>query len=137
MVAEAWQQRGGGGSGGGGGDDDDDNGGGDEGNTRYCAGGRGCSVYGLNTRNCLLRTVGMPPLEQIRLNCYFADRSVNDMNNGHKRYLLYWWWATNIFCIRGSKNRQQLPDCIVNEIRRLYPSPDQKHTGFVLADHFN
>ena len=72
----------------------------------------------------------MPPLDDIRANCYFADRAVSEMENNHKRFMLYWWWATNVFTIRGAKNRQQLPACIVDEIRRRYPSADDAYTGY-------
>ena len=48
----------------------------------------------------------------------------------------YWWWATNIFAVRGAKTRHALPVCIVSEIRRLHPAPDGVYKGFSLAENW-
>ena len=90
-----------------------------------------CSICGLRTSSCFLRRQEMPTLESIRSQCYFADKPVEQMDNKHKRFLLYWWWAVNIFAIRGKGMRSELPACIVRRIREKYPNPkDEPYTGF-------
>ena len=83
-----------------------------------------CSICGLRTSSCFLRRQEMPSLESIRSQCYFADKSVEQMDNKHKRFLLYWWWAVNVFAIRGKGMRSELPACIVRRIREMYPNPE-------------
>jgi hypothetical protein len=44
-------------------------------------------------------------------------------DNNKKRFLLYYWFAVNVFGIRGQHNRRELPRCVVAKIRELYPNP--------------
>ena len=90
-----------------------------------------CSIEGLVTSHCYLRRIDHPRLENIREACYFATKAVEEMENKHKRFCLYWWWATNVYCIRGKGMRAELPACVVQSIRTLYPNPPgQPYTGF-------
>lgn len=92
--------------------------------------GSHCSINGIKTAGCLVARTPVATLEAISADCYFADRAVNEMDNSKKRFLLYWWWAVNVFAIRGKGMRQELPGCVVAEIRSMYPDPNGVYTGF-------
>lgn len=52
-----------------------------------------------------------------------------DLPSKHKRWCLYWWYAVNIYQIRGSA--QPLPSCLVNTIRNEFPNSEGvAYTGF-------
>ena len=62
--------------------------------------------------------------------CYFVrDNDNPDRNNKLCRYLLYWWFATNLCLITGESNRIELPGCLVQNIRSVCPEEDGMHTG--------
>ena len=91
-----------------------------------------CSLYGINMLQCVCKT---NPIERMNLQtlkdeCWFADREVEAMTNSHIRCMLYWWFATNIYAICGSKNRAPLPECLVAAVRKEYPDPDGNYTGY-------
>ncbi len=44
-------------------------------------------------------------------------------DNNKKRFALYYWFAVNVFGVRGQHNRRELPRCVVAKIRELYPNP--------------
>ena len=46
------------------------------------------------------------------------------MTNPHKRNMIYWWYATNVYSICGKKKRKELPKCLVHKIRQLFPSDE-------------
>ena len=85
--------------------------------------GQACSICGLATPQCLLHTIQLPALGVITVECYFADCEVSAMTNWQKRFMLYWWWAVNVFNVMGKGVRQELPWCIVQRIRATYPAP--------------
>lgn len=62
--------------------------------------------------------------------CYFATDEVENKTNSHKRCMIYWWYATNIYSICGKRVRMQLPDCLVNAVRRAYPEASGQYEGF-------
>ena len=96
-----------------------------------CCDGSWCSICGHSTLQCLLERKKMPELEVIARDCFFVDRPIDEMTNEQKRFLLYWWWAVNVFSISGRANRQELPFCIRDKIRSMYPEDDAtKYTGF-------
>ena len=68
---------------------------------------------------------------------YFAtDRPVSEMTNNMKRNLLYWYYAHEVYYVRGWLNRMPLPSCLVFQIRRMYPNElGDKYVGFVEAHH--
>ena len=92
--------------------------------------GRFCSLYGVAFIRCV--TVCFPVntrnLENIARICPFADQEVNQMNNSKKRFLLYYWYATNIYSITGRHNRKRMPPCLELKVREQFP--DQHFTGF-------
>jgi hypothetical protein len=70
-------------------------------------------------------------LEAVSEHCYFVDQEVAEMKATHKRNLLYWWFATNIYFITGAGNRKELPECLVCLVRMSYPNdPDTPYTKF-------
>ena len=53
----------------------------------------------------------------------------NGLSNSKKRWCLYWWYAVNIFSIRGG--RKKLPSCVEAYVRSEYPKEHrQQYTGF-------
>jgi hypothetical protein len=96
-----------------------------------------CSIYGTKFKVCVCECI---PVEQVVLaeiaqDCYFAD-DVEKMEPNHKRNLLYWYYATNVYLICGAHNRKELPACLVSRIRELYPSPDGTVVGYKDMDHY-
>jgi hypothetical protein len=53
----------------------------------------------------------------------FCTMGVEEMENSHKRFILYYWYVTNVYSITGSKNRAKLPKCLVLAIRQRFPNP--------------
>lgn len=91
-----------------------------------------CSLYGIRMLVCVRKTnpIGKINLQTLKDECWFADKEVDGMSNSEKRCMLYWWFATNIYGICGSKNRAPLPVCLVASVRKEYPEPDGKYTGY-------
>jgi hypothetical protein len=97
-------------------------------------GNRLCSMHGTVFRRCICEKVPVDAqdIELIKTCCPFApDIDVGTMENGKKRFLLYWWYATNLYMICGKKHREELPPCLVYAIRCLYPNPKgELYVGF-------
>ena len=91
-------------------------------------------MYGISFVHCVTRCfpVESRSLENIARGCAFADKAVAVMTNSEKRFLLYYWYATNIYSITGRHNRKKLPQCIELKVRERFP--DQHFTGFRAAD---
>ena len=85
-----------------------------------------CALYGLRFLTCICDAipVGGLKLATIKQDCYFATDDLNDMTNSHKRNMVYWWYATNVFSIVGKDNIGRLPVCLEYAIRSEYPNPD-------------
>ena len=93
-----------------------------------------CSTYGVWFPDCVLKCVKWPQIEDIQMNCYFAEKSTDNMTNKEKRNILYWWTAVNVYSIRGRGLRQELPSCVVTYVRNRFPEDDDsKYTGFRIA----
>jgi hypothetical protein len=57
--------------------------------------------------------------------------ATNNMQNNHKRNLIYWWYATNIFFICGRHNTAELPECLVWNVQRHFPNkPVMPYKGY-------
>ena len=82
--------------------------------------GTGCSVYGIRTNVCLATSVQMPELREINGSCFYSDKFVSDMEPREKRFLCYWWWAVNVFSVRGKGQRGKLPKCVTDHIYSLH-----------------
>jgi len=90
-----------------------------------------CKVNGLWSPICVLKGIAVPELEEIKPFCWFATMPVRDMSKNHKRNMLYWWFAVNVFAFTGPKSRQALPKCVVKYVRNLFPeSEDRLYKGF-------
>jgi hypothetical protein len=44
---------------------------------------------------------------------------INAMSPGHRRFMLYYWFARELF---GCVDRIRLPDCVVAAVRSKYPN---------------
>ncbi|KAL7541262.1 hypothetical protein ACHAWF_006895, partial [Thalassiosira exigua] len=91
-----------------------------------------CSIHGVSMIKCICDTnpVASLDLQTVKEDCYFATKEIEDMTNSHKRCMIYWWYATNIYSICGKGRRLMLPDCLVQAVRNEYPEPDGNFTGF-------
>lgn len=103
--------------------------------------GRLCSKYGISFMCCV--TVAHPvtsiSLETIREENPFVsdddlEKAIDELQPGAKRFLLYYWYATNIYKIGGHHNRKELPKCLLLAIRKKYPNPlGQPYTDFAFT----
>lgn len=87
---------------------------------------RCCAVYGIRFLKCVCVCIPVNNhnLKTIKEDCYFATDDIDDMPNNHKRNMLYWWYATNVFSISGKGKRGKLPVCLEYAIREAYPNPE-------------
>lgn len=69
-----------------------------------------------------MTVVMAPSTEDMASQCYFATTPVCDMTPAQLRNVHYWWYATNMFCVRGKGFRGQLPSCVVAFLREKYPN---------------
>ena len=70
-------------------------------------------------------------LEELRNYCCFADKPYSSMDNGGKRFMLYWRYMTNTYNICGKGYRKPVPPCLLASIRNAYPSDDGGYKVFV------
>ena len=67
--------------------------------------GIGCSIYGINFFQCITKTfvINGIILDDILLDCPFVndDKTIKTTMNKETHFLLYWWFATNIFMTCG------------------------------------
>ena len=91
-----------------------------------CPSNRYCSMHGVSFAVCICQAIPIAKLDlaSIKEDCYFATENLDKMTNPHKRNMIYWWYATNIYSICGKKKRKQLPKCLVHNIRRCHPSDE-------------
>jgi hypothetical protein len=57
------------------------------------------------------------------------EMQFQNLSSSHKRWCYYWCCAVNVFHI-GSGDSQELPSCFVEAIRKAYPDPNGKYTGY-------
>jgi hypothetical protein len=50
----------------------------------------------------------------------FVDMEVSQMSNNNRQFILYQWYATNIYNMTGKGNRAELPDFLIAAIRAKY-----------------
>ena len=91
-----------------------------------CPSNRHCSKHGVSFIVCICDSIPVESLDllSIKEDCYFATDKMEDMPNNHKRNMLYWYYATNIYSICGKGKRKELPKCLVHKIRQCYPSDE-------------
>ena len=85
-----------------------------------------CSKHDIDFAVCLATCIPLADisLERIARECVFVDRELKDMENRHKRFLYYYYYATSVYQFHGRGNRVELPDCIVSVIRNAYPDEE-------------
>ena len=93
---------------------------------------RHCAQYGLSPVLCVCTT---DPLNRINLDvvreyCWFAMKDVREIDNSHKRNMLYWWYMTNIYNISGRGVTKKPLDCLTAAIRCAYPEDNGKYKGY-------
>ena len=54
--------------------------------------------------------------------CVYANKDVGVMSQSEKRFLVYYYYATTVYQFRGKGNRVELPDCLKQAVRALYPN---------------
>jgi len=65
--------------------------------------------------------LGLPAIKE---DCYFATDKSEDMTNPHKRNMIYWWYAINVYSTCGKGKRKEFPTCLVHRIRQCHPSAE-------------
>ena len=98
-----------------------------------CSSSRYCSMHGVNFICCVCESIPVEKLDlaAIKEDCYFATDKLDEMTNPHKRNMIYWWYATNIYSICGKGKRKELPKCLVHRIRQCHPSDE--YSGFEVS----
>jgi hypothetical protein len=84
--------------------------------------GSTCSKYGLRFDRCVTECFPVDHLilTEIARSNPFVDMEVSQMENNNRRFILYHWYATNIYNMTGKGNRAKLPDCLIAAIRAKY-----------------
>jgi hypothetical protein len=84
-----------------------------------------CSLYGVKFACCVTQCfpVNSKIVVEIARENPFCTMGVEEMENSHKRFILYYWYVTNVYSVTGSKNRAKLPKCLVSAIRQRFPNP--------------
>lgn len=95
-----------------------------------------CSINGVTFLKCIseLKDPKSIELGTIARDNPFVDIEVEKMKNSEKRFILYYWYATNIYKVSGKSNRLELPDCLTTAIRNLYPEEDGVYNGYELSN---
>ena len=98
-----------------------------------CSLDRYCSMHGVSFIVCVCDAIPVEKLDlaSVKEDCYFATDDLDVMSNSHKRNMIYWWYATNVYSICGKGKRKQLPKCLVHKIRQCHPS--KEFSGFELT----
>ena len=86
-----------------------------------------CSKHGIDFTICLAKFVPIHSvsLSKVARECVFVNKKLKEMSNKNKRFLLYYYYATSVYQFHGKGNCVELPDCIVSEVRRVYPDDDK------------
>ena len=89
-----------------------------------CCDGSRCSKHGVSFDLCLCQLIppDAVPLPIVARECVFTTMEVKDMQPNHKRFLLYYYYATTIYQFHGAGNRVELPECVIYAVRKLFPS---------------
>lgn len=73
---------------------------------------------------CVLLTFRQPVVTELLRLCHFATSvDSSSLTFAHLRNSAYWWWATQVFGVRGKFNRMCLPPCLLRHVRRAFPEP--------------
>ena len=62
-----------------------------------------------------------------------ASTSFQGLSEGHKCWCFYWYYAVNFFYMGGCES-QELPHCFVAAVRKWFPDPKGKYTGYKPTD---
>mmetsp|Transcript_3957 Transcript_3957/g.7364 ORF Transcript_3957/g.7364 Transcript_3957/m.7364 type:complete len:364 (-) Transcript_3957:57-1148(-) len=85
-----------------------------------------CAAYGVRFLTCVCEAIPIAKLNlaTIKSDCYFATDELESMTNSHKRNMIFWWYATNVYNIAGKGKIERLPMCLEYAVRKEYPNPD-------------
>ena len=94
-----------------------------------------CARYGYE--NCVAKILPLEEVDTIDLFRQVKRRLYGrvtagcweDLAPGHKRWAFYWSYAVNVFHFRTAE-AEPLPSCFEAAVRKAFPSPDGKYTGF-------
>ena len=85
-----------------------------------------CAWYGVRLFGCICDVLPVKDrnLVTIQQYCYFATDDLDEMSNSHKRNMVSWWYAANVYGITGKGHIGKMPECLEYDIRKAYPNPD-------------
>ena len=88
--------------------------------------GNTCSKHDVEFVACLTKCIPLEnvSLERIARECVFFDREPKYMENRHKLFLCYYYYATSMHQFHGRENRVELPECLVSTITNGCPDED-------------
>ena len=86
--------------------------------------GRNCSKYGMHFTTCVTDCFPVPSLNLTNVvgECPFVTKELSQMPDSDKRFLCYYWYATNVYGYNGKGNVAELPPCLLNEVRKRFPT---------------
>eukprot|EP00581_Thalassiosira_minuscula_P010350 CAMPEP_0183702830 /NCGR_PEP_ID=MMETSP0737-20130205/806_1 /TAXON_ID=385413 /ORGANISM="Thalassiosira miniscula, Strain CCMP1093" /LENGTH=358 /DNA_ID=CAMNT_0025929507 /DNA_START=84 /DNA_END=1157 /DNA_ORIENTATION=- len=89
-------------------------------------GNRLCAAYGVRFLTCVCEAIPVKKLNlaTIKSDCYVATDDLEHMTNSHKRNMIFWWYATNVYSIAGKGKIERLPMCLEYAVRKEYPNAD-------------
>lgn len=94
-----------------------------------------CRKFGINfIGRCICEQIPVAErdLTTITEDCHLIGKPLSEINeNKPKRLMLYWWYATNVYSIRGKGHRGRLPVCLEYAIKKAYPEKySEDWTGY-------
>jgi hypothetical protein len=104
--------------------------------------GRYCSRYNVIFNDCISRVVPVPTAEEAAADCYFwtydgatplHEQQPDERKlASHKRNVMYWHYATEIYSINGRGNRAPMPPCVLRAVRNKYADSGGEYKDFEL-----
>ena len=95
-----------------------------------------CSVHGMHFGSCITECIPVTSLnlQTVKEDCYFATDALDQMSASHKRNMVYWWYATNVYSIAGREHVERMPACLEYAIRDTYRNlPGVPYSGYKKA----
>ena len=77
-------------------------------------------------------------LQTVKEDCYFATDALDQMSASHKRNMVYWWHATNVYSIAGRGRVERMPPCLEYAMQDTFRNlPGGSYSGYKKARRTN
>ena len=97
---------------------------------------RMCALYGLQFGSCVTECIPVTELnlQIVKEDYYFATDPLDEMSSSHKRNMIFWWYATNVYSIAGKGHMARMPPCVKYAIRYAHRNlPGVSYSGYKMA----